>query len=141
MLSFEQMKICMEKNYFASENGMELLELTENSALGRMKLEERHMNIYHGMHGGCSYALADTMAGILLVGVTEYYVTTIDGHMNYLLPVTDTEYVYCRTEIVRRGNRIAVIEATILNDKKEVLCTASFTYYCTSTKFVLGQEI
>lgn len=135
MLSFEQMKTCMQKNSFASENGMELIELTENSVLGRMKLEERHMNIYHGMHGGCSYALADTMAGILLAAVTERYVTTIDGHMNYLLPVTETEYVYCKAEIVRRGNRIAVIQTEIMNEKKEVLCTADFTYYCTSEKF------
>ncbi len=140
MIELEQMQRSIAKNSFASENGMELVELTEETALGRMRLEERHMNIYHGMHGGCSYALADTVAGILIAARTGHCVTTVDGHMNYLLPVADTEYVYCRAKIVRAGNRLAVIEAEISNDTGEILCTASFTYYCTKAEFTLGRE-
>ncbi len=141
MIELEQMCVCVEHNAFALENGMELIELTEEIAVGRMKLEKKHMNIYEGMHGGCSYALADTISGILLVAVSERFSTTIDGHINYLLPVKNTEYVYCRARMVRRGGRIAVIEAEIYGDKQEIFCTANFTYYCTSTPVELEKPV
>lgn len=50
-----------ETNPFSKLLEMELLEVGEGYAKGRAPLKTEYTNIYGGMHGGCSYALADTL--------------------------------------------------------------------------------
>lgn len=133
MIGLEKMQEILKENGFAQLLGMELLEVREGFARGRIRLEERYANIYGGMHGGCSYALADTLAGIA-ASTYGNFVTTIDGKMNYLLPMKDTTYVNCEAHVVRQGGRIGVYEARITNDAGELLATADFTYYRTGSK-------
>lgn len=123
-----------EMNPFAKYIGIELLEIEEGYAKGRIKLEQKDTNIYGGMHGGCSYALADTLAGIAAATYGSY-VTTISGNMNYLLPIKDTTYVNCEAKAVRQGGKVGVYEVTVTDDAGTPLSTGSFTYY------KLNQEI
>ena len=85
--TFEDMKEIVRKNPFAQHIGMELLEVTEGYALGRIRLAKQYENIYGGMHGGCAYSLADTLSGIAASTYGEY-VTTLYASMNY--PVSYT---------------------------------------------------
>ncbi len=126
----KKMEELVERNAFAKYIGMELLEVKDGYAKGRMRLERRHTNVYEGMHGGCVYALADTLAGIA-AATCGRYVTTLNGTMNYMLPIRDTEYVNCRANAVRLGGRIAVIDVVVENDKGDILSNGSFNYYCT----------
>ena len=119
-----------EQNPFAQLLGIQILELREGYAYGRMRLDEHFTNIYGGMHGGCTYALADTLAGIA-ASTYGNYVTTIDGKMNYLDVIKDTEYVYCEVKVQRQGGRIGVYTAEIMDDNRKILVTADFTYYRT----------
>ena len=116
-LTPQKLNRLLEKNPFAQLLGMELLEVREGYAYGRM-------------HGGCSYALADTLAG---VAASTYgnYVTTIDGKMNYLEAVKDTGYVYGEAEVQRQGGRIGVYTVKLMDENQRVLVTADFTYYRT----------
>lgn len=120
----------LEKNPFAQLLGMELLEVREGYAYGRMRMDEHFTNIYGGMHGGCAYALADTLAG-LAASTYGNYVTTIDGKMNYLEAVKDTGYVYGEAEVQRQGGRIGVYTVKLMDENQKVLVTADFTYYRT----------
>ena len=97
-------------------------------ALGRISFEKQYENIYGGMHGGCAYSLADTLAGIAASTYGEL-VTTLDASMNYLLPVENTEYVYCRAKVLRHGRKVSVIRVEIYNDTETILIDGSFTYY------------
>ena len=129
-LTPQKLNRLLEKNPFAQLLGMELLEVREGYAYGRMRMDEHFMNIYGGMHGGCSYALADTLAG---VAASTYgnYVTTIDGKMNYLEAVKDIGYVYGEAEVQRQGGRIGVYTVKLMDENQRVLVTADFTYYRT----------
>lgn len=133
MLNKKDAEEILKHNGFVKLIGMELLDVQEGFASGRIRLEEKHTNVYDGMHGGCTYALADTLAGIA-ASTYGNFVTTIDGKMNYLLPIKDTEYVYCEAKAVRQGGRIGLYETKIMDDKDQLLATAEFTYYRTSRK-------
>ena len=135
MVSLEKMQTILKENGFAQLLGMELSEVREGKARGRIRLDEKLSNIYGGMHGGCSYALADTLAGIA-ASTYGNYVTTIDGKINYLLPMKDTEYVYCEADVVRQGGRIGLYEVRLTADDGKLLATADFTYYRTSSRIV-----
>lgn len=117
-----------DKNAFAQYIGMELLEVKEGMARGRIALQNEHMNIYQGMHGGCTYALADTLAGIAAASYGKY-VTTVSGSMNYMLPVQNTKYVNCVAKAVRQGNKVGIYEIEVTGDAGELFANGSFTYY------------
>ena len=126
--TFEDMKEIVRENPFAQHIGMELLEVTEGYALGRIRLAKQYENIYGGMHGGCAYSLADTLSGIAASTYREY-VTMLDASMNYLLPVEHTEYVYCKARVLRHGRKITVVRVELLNDEQTLLIDGSFTFY------------
>lgn len=58
-MRFEQFYNIAERNPFAKYIGMELLEVDEGYAYGRIRFLHELENIYGGMHGGCAYSLAD----------------------------------------------------------------------------------
>lgn len=128
MVDRNKLNEMIEKNPFCLEMGMELLEVEEGYARGRMPLSEKSLNMYGGMHGGCSFALADSVAGICACTYGNY-VTTVNSNMNYLLPVQRTEYVYGEARVIRHGKRVGVYEVKLMNDDGDVLCTGTFTYY------------
>lgn len=128
MLKKEKLFELAGRNPFAKYMGMELIEVEQGFAKGRVRLDRQLTNVYGGMHGGCAYALADTLAGIAAATYGSY-VTTVNGTMNYLLPISDTSYVYCEAKVVRQGNSVGVYETVIKNDAGELLCNGTFTYY------------
>lgn len=129
MLSVDRLReVTMDRNPFCHLLEMELLEAEQGYARGRIPVKEEIMNMYGSVHGGASYALADTIGGI---AATTYgnYVLTVDGKMNYLLQIKDTQYLYCEAKVVRQGNTIGVYQITFTNDAKDVVATADFTYF------------
>ena len=80
------------------------------------------------MHGGCTYALADTIAGIAALTYGNY-VTTVSGNMNYLISVSDTEYIDCIAKVVRQGNKIGIYDVMLVGDQDQLFANGSFTYY------------
>ncbi len=116
------------QNPFAKYLGVEVVDIQEGYALGRVHFEQKHMNLYGGMHGGCSYALADTIGGISVLTYGKY-VTTVNSSMNYMKRVIDTEYVYCEAEVIHHGNRISTVRVRILNDERDILMEGTMTYY------------
>lgn len=127
-MTLNEMNEIVERNPFAKYIGMELLEVREGYASGRISFEKQYENIYGGMHGGCAYSLADTLAGIAASTYGEY-VTTVNASMNYLLPVENTEYVNCKAQVLRHGRKVSVIRVEISNDSGTILIDGSFTFY------------
>lgn len=128
MIDKEELEKIMLSNPFSAYVGMELVEVGEGYAMGRVKFDKKHENTYGGMHGGCAYALADTIGGIAALTYGRY-VTTVNSAMSYLQPVKDTEYVYCEAKVVRYGGQLSVFSVSVMNDNMELLIDGDFTYY------------
>lgn len=122
------MQAIVARNPFANYIGMELLEVMAGFAKARIRLKPQYENVYGGMHGGCAYALADTLAGVAACTYGDS-VTTLGASMNYMRPVIDTEYLYCEARVLRNGGRVSVVRTELQNDGGERLIEGSFTYY------------
>lgn len=125
---FDTMKDILARNPFANYIGMELLEVSAGCARARIRLAPQYENIYGNMHGGCAFSLADTLAGAA-AGSYGNFVTTLDASMNYMLPVTGTEYLYCEAKVQRSGSSISVVRVELTDDNGKLLIDGSFTYY------------
>ena len=93
-----------------------------------MKTRKELKNIYGDLHGGCLYTVADNMAGIA-ASTYGYYVTTVNGSIQYLKAARNTEYIDCEAEVIKPGRSISVVSVRIRDDRKLLLNTAEFTYF------------
>ena len=127
-MKFGEIQEILARNPFAVTIGMELLEAADGHACARVRLQPQLENVYGGMHGGCAFSLADTLAGIAAATYGDR-VTTLDASINYMRPVMHTEYLYCRADVQRNGAKISVVRTELTDDEGRLLIDGSFTYY------------
>ena len=124
----------IEENSFAKTIGLEMLELREGYAEGRIPVKEESKNPLGTMHGGCLYSLADIVSGTAAT-LRGNYVTTVSGEFSYLRPAADTQYVTAKAQEIRFGKNLAVYRVDLVDDAGTVLDIATFTF------FDLGKKI
>ncbi len=107
---------------------IEILELNETCAKGRMPFDAKYCNPGGSMHGGCLYSLADTVAGTLAY-YTGFDVTTVDGSMHFLEPALNTGYIYCTASIKKRGRHLVTCDVEITNDAGKLLDCGLYTFF------------
>ncbi len=127
-MTTEEMNGLIKEIPFSEMLGMEIVECRQGYVCGRIRMKEEHLNIYNGLHGGVGYSLADTIGGLALHTYGGYY-TTVNASFQYLKPGVETEYVYCDANVVRKGNKISLVETHLKNDKGDLLMKGDFTYF------------
>ena len=95
---------------------MHLEEARDGVGATHIDVDNRLMHAQKIVHGGVIFTLADTAMSMALLSVLPEgsRVSTIEAKINYLLPVRGGELTSEAT-IVHRGNRTAVVEATVYN--------------------------
>ncbi len=124
----EALKEIVARNPFAVSIGMELLDAAPGFARARIHLEPQYENIYGGMHGGCAFSLADTLAGIAAATFGSR-VTTLQASVNYMRPILDTEYLYCTAQVQRDGTKVSVVRTELADDSGKLLMDGSFNFF------------
>lgn len=124
----EEYQKVVADNPFAAAIDMEILKIREGYVYTRVKKRKELENIYGDLHGGCLYTIADNMAGVA-ASTYGYYVTTVNGSIQYLKAARNTEYVYCEAEVIKPGRNISVVLVRIKDDQGMLLNTAEFTYF------------
>lgn len=94
-----------------------------------MVTEEKHMNPHGVVHGAVIYALADTgMGGALTSQLEEGEIcSTIEIKINYFRPALAGR-LSCRTEIVNKGRKTAMMESTVSDAKERLIAMAMGTF-------------
>ncbi len=135
----KKMRQVVAQNPYMRYLGVELLELREGYGLARMKYDDALLNPYGMLHGGSLYSLSDIVAGTVAC-MSGFFVTTVSGNMNFLLPADNTEYVYCEAKNLRQGKHLAVFDVKIKNDKGQLLDSGEFTFFVTDQAVLTAQE-
>lgn len=123
------------KNPYMQDLKIEMLEIERGYVKGRLQVTDRVLNPYGSVHGGCLYSLADITAG-LAACTYGVYASTIDGHMEYILPAIDTAYIICEAKEIRQGMHVSQYEAFLYDDKEQLVDKAVFSFYMMSRAIV-----
>ena len=116
------------QNAYMQDLHIEILTIERGYVKGRLTVTKNVLNPYGSVHGGCLYSLADITAG-LAASTYGVYSSTIEGHMEYVLPAMDTEYVICEVKEIRQGVHVSQYEAYLYDDKGQLVDRASFSFY------------
>ena len=118
---------------YLAHNGIELCEYKEGWCRGRIHIQPHHLNLHKTMHGGCVFSLADAISSYAAMTLGTI-VTTIDGSINYLSPVKDTEYLYCEGKVIKAGRTVTVVRTELFDDKGKMLADGSFSCFVLTSR-------
>ncbi|NHX36472.1 MULTISPECIES: PaaI family thioesterase [Halolamina] len=109
-----------EEMPFADLLGIELTEIGEGHAEGRVELrEELSWDEDRAVaHGGVTFSLADTVGGAALVSLVEQPVPTIDMRVDFL--EAGTGDLTAEAEVVRLGEDVGVVEVGVFTEDTHV---------------------
>lgn len=117
-----------ESKTFATDIGVNILEVKENYAKGEILIKKEHLNVWGTVHGGCIFSLADSISGVAAISNNKKSVT-LSANINYLAPAVNTEKIIAEAFLVKSGKTISVYDVFITNDKNKKIATSVFTYY------------
>lgn len=93
----------------------------------KMIAGQEYTTIRGRLHGGISAALADTAMGWAII-TTGRTCVTVDMYINYFTPALGEHELRAEAKVIHSGNRIVVAEATVLNDKGELVAKGRGTF-------------
>ena len=82
-------------------------------------------------HGGCTFALADTIGGCAAL-THGGSVVTVDSSIHYLTPACNTEKLIAEAKEIKYGSKIAVYEVNIYKNDGTIVATSTQSYFIVS---------
>ena len=119
---------------FAKVVGLTINSLDKEQSHCVLEVSERLLNVNGTVHGGAIYTLVDVGMGSALYAhmAENERCTTIENKINYLAAV-NSGVLSCRSKVVHKTRRIAVLESEI-ECNGEPVARATGTFYVTQAK-------
>lgn len=113
---------------FARRFGITVTDVGDGHATVRLPYDETLRSTNHGsvIHGGATYALADTAGGAAVVSRSRDVSPTVDMRIDYLAPATTD--LQATGEVIRYGSNLAVAHVNVHDQEGTRVATAQGTY-------------
>lgn len=93
----------------------ELKEMSSERVEARFPVKEEYMNELGSIHGAIIMAIADVVTGFLAIDF-KYLAPTQSSYTNFLRPILETEYIYAKSKVIKRGSRTVTLDCEIWGD-------------------------
>ncbi len=127
--SIEEAREHFKKDKFASNAGMKIDDMTENTCICSMVLTEAHKNAYGGVMGGVIFTLADFAFAVVANQIHNLSVAS-QVSINYL-SAPKGEKLVAKAESIKEGRTTTVINVEVYDD------TGRYVALFTGTAFKL----
>jgi uncharacterized protein (TIGR00369 family) len=108
--------------------GIEVTDAADGHAEARLPFSEDLLSNPSGdvVHGGATYALADTTGGAAVMSLSKAVSPTVDMRIDYLAPATTD--LTAEAEVIRFGQSLAMARVEIHDSTGTHVATAHGTY-------------
>ena len=104
---------------FSDYFDIEIREIDQDNLILRSKFKDSYMNEIGAIHGGVLMTLADNASGYA-ASAKKYLAPTLSMNINFLRPMMETEYIYARAKVIKRGKRIITVDCEVYGDDEKV---------------------
>jgi len=118
-------------NHFGREMGMTFEIIEPGKVIIKMPIKPLHLATLKVAHGGVIAGMMDAALGVAALSLSSTkgkIVSTVDLHMNFLVPVKLDDILTANGEVIKAGNRIFFAEAIIENQDGEIVSKGSGTF-------------
>ncbi|RZC32282.1 4HBT domain containing protein, partial [Asbolus verrucosus] len=113
---------------------IKITSVGEGRCSAELKVEDDHVNVMGGLHGGMSATLVDCMTSYALLsklGPTVRHVSS-DIHISFLKGAKINDDLQINASVIKSGKSLAFLQAEIKNKT-----TGDMLAKCSHTKFIL----
>jgi uncharacterized protein (TIGR00369 family) len=108
--------------------GIEVTRASDGHAEASLQFDDSLRSSQHGsvVHGGVTYALADTAGGAAVMSLVMDVCPTVDMRIDYLAPGTSD--LYATADVVRHGSGLSLVHVDVEDGDGEPVAIAQGTY-------------
>ena len=122
------MDLISQRVTLPKELGVEVKEIREGFCRVEMPLEDKHMNLFGGVHGGSLFTLADTAAGTASRTYGKSAVT-LSATFNFLSAAPEgTKRLAAEATVIKQGRTVIVMDTLVFAGEK-LIAKGSFSFY------------
>ncbi|MCI6737625.1 MAG: PaaI family thioesterase [Intestinibacter sp.] len=113
---------------FTMVNGIKITKVSEGYAEGEIEITDNHLNMSKGIHGGCIFSLADSVAGSA-VWSRGKKATTSNSNISFLRPTFGVKKLIAKAKEVKYGKNLLVYDVDVEDEKNRLIARATVTYF------------
>lgn len=124
------------KNIFNNCNvgkllGIEVYDLKEGHAKGKLKILREHINVFGTVHGGILFTFADHIGGACGNTLGKKSVL-VESSIQFMKGIKEGETLFAEAKLRYKGKKIGRIETEIVRENKEIVALMHMVFYITS---------
>ncbi|MCC6385004.1 MAG: hotdog fold thioesterase [Bacteroidia bacterium] len=133
--AYQIFKLMYDNDPFSKWMGIELVHIREGYCCLRMRILPSMLNGFKIAHGGIAYSLSDSA---LAFAANSYGIkcVSVETSISHVLPVKENDLITAEAKEVYKGNRTAVYDVDIKNEKNEVVAVFRGTVYRTGKTWI-----
>lgn len=131
MINGDIVALYRQSNLFGKEIDLEYDILPDGEVINRITISKKHLATPVAAHGGVVAALADSTLGVAALALSQKngnLVSTVEFKINYLKPVLLGDTIRGISRVRQAGKKLIFVEADFVNQKEELVATASGTF-------------
>ena len=110
--------------------GIEVYEVEEGLARGKMVVRKEHTNVFGGIHGGILFAFADHVGGACGNSM-DYKAVLIQSTGRYKKSAKEGDALHAEARMIHSRKRMDKIDITVTNEKGETVAVFNMLSYIT----------
>ncbi len=125
--NLEEAQEYFKDDRFATENGASIVEVTEDHAVVKMELADRHRNAMNNVMGGAIFTLADFAFAVLASNLHKAQVGT-DATIHFL-SVPKGDVLYAKSVCRKNGRTTIIMDADVTDESGRLIATMTGTAF------------
>jgi acyl-CoA thioesterase len=110
--------------------GIEICDLTEGHATGRLRVGEDHLNVFGTVHGGIIFTLADHVGGACGNTLGRKAVL-LESTIQYVKAASPGDTLFAEARLTNRGRKIGRIDIKVEREGGEAVAFMHMLFYIT----------
>jgi acyl-CoA thioesterase len=116
----EIIDLMMSKDEFSSLLGIKVIEIKEGECRLSLQITKQLLNGFSIVHGGVTYALADTCLAFV-ANSFGYKAVSVETSISYLQKGTESDELQAVASCIHKGTKSALFQVNIFNQKNDLL--------------------
>jgi len=110
--------------------GIEIIEIGEGYAKGKLELKKEHLNVFGSIHGGILFTFADHVGGACGNTFGKRSVL-VESAIQYLKALPGEGIIFAEARLIHKGRRIGRIDIKVQKENGELVAIMNMIFFQT----------
>jgi len=124
----DRVKMTFNQCNVATLLGIEVTEVRDGFAKGRLPVRKEHLNVFGDLHGGIAFALADHIAGACS-NTQSGRAVLLESSIHYVRGGSEGKTIWAESVLTHCGKKIGRVDTRIFDEDGAVVALAHQIFY------------